>query len=50
MSVPHAKRNNTSETPTRLTLSTFSTPGTVLTCCSTRSVTKRSTSAGATFG
>ena len=48
MSVPHAKRTVTSELPSRLVLSTFCTPGTVLTACSTGSVMKRSTSAGAT--
>src|SRR5690606_22859055 len=50
MSVPHAKRRTTSDAPSRVMLSTRSTPGTVATCCSTGSVTKRSTSAGATSG
>ncbi len=47
MSVPQAKRTVTSEIPSRLTLSIPSMPGTPLIACSIRSLTKRSTSAGA---
>jgi len=47
MSVPHANRAVTSDCPSRVTLSTFRTPGTVLTACSTGPVMKRSTSGGA---
>jgi hypothetical protein len=48
MSVPQTNRTVTSDTPSRLTLSTSCTPGTRATCCSTGSVTNRSTSAGPT--
>jgi len=50
MSVPHENRRVTSDTPSRDTLSTFSTPGTRLTPRSISSVTNRSTSAGPTSG
>ncbi len=50
MSVPHVKRSVTRLTPSRDTDVTFSTPGTAAASDSTRSVTTRSTSAGATSG
>ncbi len=50
MSVPQEKRRVTRLTPSRDTEVTFSTPGTAATWASTRSVTRRSTSAGATSG
>ncbi len=50
MSVPHAKRSVTRLTPSRDTDVTRSTPGTAAHSASMRSVTRRSTSAGATSG
>ena len=50
MSVPHAKRSVTRLTPSRDTEVTRSTPGAAAACPSMRSVTRRSTSAGATSG
>ena len=50
MSVPHAKRSVTRLTPSRETEVTRSTPGTAAASASMRSVTRRSTSAGATSG
>jgi len=50
MSVPQAKRSVTRLTPSLDTDVTRSTPGTAALWASTRSVTNRSTSAGATSG
>ena len=50
MSVPHWNRTVTRLTPSRDTEVTRSTPGTAAASASTRSVTSRSISAGATSG